>query len=126
MKKTEENCIRGCANVDLINRGISHIERLTDKLSATSKILSLTGNETRLKILYLIKSEEKICVCDISDILGISVSAISQQLRKLKDGHLLQSNKEGQTIYYNLHPELEGVLELVFNIFDKEEIKKVA
>jgi len=95
MKKTEENCIRGCANVNLINRGIEEVNNLTSQIELTAKILNLIGNETRLKILLLIKKEKKVCVCDLSDILGISISAVSQQLRKLKDTHLLKSEKEG-------------------------------
>lgn len=126
MKKTEENCIRGCANVNLINKGISEINELSEQVELTAKILSLAGNETRLKILYLIKTEKKVCVCDLSDILGISVSAISQQLRKLKDGNLLKSTKEGQTIYYHIYPVAEEMLAHIFEIFNHKIIKKVA
>ena len=126
MKKTEENCIRGCANITLINRGINGLEKLDAKLEATAHILNLAGNTTRLKILYLIRTEKRICVCDMSDILGLSVSAISQQLRKLKDGFLLRSKKEGQTIFYHIHPQFESILDHVFAIFNTEEIKKIA
>ncbi len=126
MKKTEESCIRCCANVNLINRGIKEINELSIPIEITAKILNLIGNETRLKILWLIKNEQKVCVCDLSDILGISVSAISQQLRKLKDSDLLKSKKEGQTIYYHIHPKSEEVLNHVLEIFNYKMIKKVA
>ncbi len=126
MEKTEENCIRGCANVNLINRGIQEVSNLSEQIEKTAKILNLVGNETRLKLLLLIKNEQKVCVCDLSDILGISVSAISQQLRKLKDSQLLRSNKEGQTIYYQIHPESQEILEHIFEIFEHQSIKKVA
>ena len=126
MKKTEENCIRGCANVNLINRGILEVNDLSEQIEKAAKILNLVGNETRLKILLLIKNEQKVCVCDLSDILGISISAVSQQLRKLKDTHLLKSEKEGQTIYYNIHPDFEEILTHIFEIFNHKSIKKVA
>jgi ArsR family transcriptional regulator, lead/cadmium/zinc/bismuth-responsive transcriptional repressor len=126
MKKTEENCIRGCANVEMINRSIQELSELSDKIKNVATILGLTGNETRLKILLLIKKEKKVCVCDLSDILEISVSAISQQLKKLKDGHILKSEKEGQTIYYHIHPSSEEILEHIFEIFNHKLIKKVA
>lgn len=126
MKKTEENCIRGCANVNLINRGILEVNDLSEQIEKAAKILNLVGNETRLKILLLIKNEQKVCVCDLSDILGISISAVSQQLRKLKDTHLLKSEKEGQTIYYNIHPDSQEILEHIFEIFEHQSIKKVA
>jgi len=126
MKKTEENCIRGCANVNLINRGIKEVNELSEEIEKAAQVLNLVGNETRLKILLLIKNEQKVCVCDLSDILGISISAVSQQLRKLKDTHLLKSEKEGQTIYYNIHPDSQEILEHIFEIFNHKSIKKVA
>lgn len=124
--KTEEDCIRGCANVSLINRGITKLEEISTKISEVSRILNLTGNETRLKILYLVKTESKVCVCDLSDILGISISAISQQLRKLKDSNLLKSEKVGQTIYYHIHPESKEALDHIFELFNKQIIQKSA
>lgn len=126
MEKTEENCIRSCANVTLINRGILEVNDLSEQIEKAAKILNLVGNETRLKILLLIKNEQKVCVCDLSDILEISISAVSQQLRKLKDTHLLKSEKEGQTIYYNIHPDSQEILEHIFEIFNHKSIKKVA
>jgi DNA-binding transcriptional ArsR family regulator len=126
MAKTEDNCIRGCANITLINRGIQGIDTIHQQIESSAKILNLAGNTTRLKILYLIRSEERICVCDMSDILGLSVSAISQQLRKLKEGHLLKSKKEGQTIFYEIHPNFEGIIDHLFALLNKEEIRKIA
>lgn len=124
--KKEENCIRGCANVNLINRGINKLEEISNDISRTSRILNLAGNETRLKILYLVKTETKVCVCDLSDILGISISAISQQLRKLKDSNLLRSEKIGQTIYYHINSESAGIIEHLFLLFSTSIIKKTA
>lgn len=126
MNKTENSCIRDCANVELINQSISDLSQISIKISKTAKILNLIGNETRLKILYLIKKEKEICVCDMSDILEISVSAISQQLKKLKEAHLLTSEKKAQTIYYHIHPHSQEVIEHVFEIFNKELIVKAA
>jgi ArsR family transcriptional regulator, lead/cadmium/zinc/bismuth-responsive transcriptional repressor len=124
--KTEENCIRGCANVNLINRGINKLEEISDEISRTSQILNLAGNETRLKILYLVKTESKVCVCDLSDILGISISAISQQLRKLKDSHLLRSEKVGQTIYYHINTESADIIEHIFRLLNTSTLQKTA
>ena len=125
MDKTENSCIRGCANVELINQSISVLNDMSDKISMIAKFLNLIGNKTRLKILHLIKKEKEICVCDMSDILGISVSAISQQLKKLKEAHLLTSKKKAQTIYYHIHPLSQEVIDHVFEIFKKELIIKV-
>lgn len=124
--KTEETCIRGCANISLINDNIKAIDALNDQFERTAQILSLAGNETRLKILYIINQEEKVCVCDLGDILNVSVSAISQHLRKMKDGNLLKSNKEGQTIYYKINSQSKETLNKIFTMFDDNTVQKVA
>ena len=114
MKKTEETCIRGCANVDMINRGINQLNEQSFHFNKMSDLFKLLGNETRLKIIYLIKNENDICVCDLSDILGLSVSAISQQLNKLKQGNILKSRKEGQTIYYSVSHDFKPMISQYF------------
>ena len=81
-------------------------EKLKDKevpFSQLSAILSLAGSDVRLKLLYLLDREKQLCPCDLSDILEISIPAVSQHLRKLKDGTIVDFRKEGQTIYYSLN-----------------------
>jgi DNA-binding transcriptional ArsR family regulator len=124
--KTEQNCIRGCANVSLINRGIEKLEEISNEISQASQIMNLAGNDTRLKILYLVMTEDKICVCDLSDILGISISAISQQLRKLKESNLLRSEKIGQTIYYHINSDSIEIINHIFILLNKSMILKTA
>ena len=63
---------------------------------------ALAGNEVRLKLLYLLAAEQQLCVCDIADVLGMTVSAVSQHLRKLKDGGVVTARKVGQTVFYAL------------------------
>ena len=79
-----QTCIR-------VNRDEIQIERcnellagLDNKFSDIANTLSLAGNEVRLKILLLINAEERLCVCDISDVLQMKIPAVSQHLRKLK------------------------------------------
>ena len=62
------------------------------------------------------------CVCDLSDILGMTVSAISQHLRKLKDRKLIETEREAQTIFYSLTDEYDKILQPIFKILDKSEI----
>ncbi|RLD26905.1 MAG: transcriptional regulator [Bacteroidetes bacterium] len=115
--KTNESCIRGEADVSKINKSIALLNNSSESITVLAKILSLTGNETRLKILYLIYKEKDICVCDLSDVLNISVSAISQQLKKLKEGNLIVDNKIGKTIYYSINEEqLETLLAIFIQI----------
>jgi len=79
-----------------------------------ASILALAGNEVRLKILYLFEEEKELCPCDLSDILTMSIPAISQHLRKMKDGGIIRARKEGQTIFYSLKPEHLKMLRFLF------------
>ena len=95
--------------------GRKDIERLaqdfkfTPALDEAAELLSLAGNATRLKILYLLAELKELCVCDLAEILGVSVSAVSQQLAKLKAYGLVKSRRDAQTIFYGLsdHPFIE-------------------
>jgi transcriptional regulator, ArsR family len=84
--------------------------------------LSLVGNTVRLKILYLLFQEKRLCVCDLSDILEMNISAISQHLRKMKDRNLIETEREAQTIFYSLTTEFEKLLNPFFKILDKNKI----
>ena len=95
-------CIRVFADADYIQQCQSRLALVEPSLRATATILALAGNEVRLKILYLLAAEQQLCVCDIADVLGMMVSAVSQHLRKLKDGGVLHAHKVGQTVFYAL------------------------
>jgi DNA-binding transcriptional ArsR family regulator len=71
-------------------------------LKTLAESLGVAGNLQRLKILYLLHAHKEMCVCDLAEILDITVSAVSQHLRKLKDKNLVRTRREGQTIYYSL------------------------
>lgn len=118
--KTKNTCIRTCPDVEMINSGRIILEENLKSISAIAKTLSLTGNETRLKILFLIYKKQQVCVCDLSDMLDISISAISQQLKKLKLGGLISDNKVGKTIYYSISNEnLESLVTIFIQINKK-------
>ena len=70
-----------------------------------SAVLALAGNEVRLKIMFLLEEENELCPCDLSDILGMSIPAVSQHLRKMKDGNVIEARRTGQTIFYSLKPQ---------------------
>ena len=97
-------CIRQEADQELIHEGKNLIESLQPFFHEKAKVFNLLGNEVRLQIMLLLHADKRLCVCDMSDILSMNVSAISQHLRKLKDGGLVISNREAQTIYYSITP----------------------
>ena len=106
----EQSCIRALADHKQINRCKRQIGEIEIQLTRLSSIVGLIGNDTRLKILFLLQAEKKLCVCDLSDILNMTVPAISQQLRKLKDGGLINSQREGTVIYYSLSNKYRKVI----------------
>ena len=69
------------------------------RLVQTYKALS---DPTRLRILLALKGQE-MCVCDLAALLGISESAVSHQMRRLKDLAVVRSRREGQVLYYGFN-----------------------
>ena len=72
-----------------------------NELAALAVIYRLLGDPSRLKILMALRRDE-MCVCDLAALTGISESAVSHQLRRLKDLSLVRSRREGQVVYYAL------------------------
>lgn len=68
------------------------------------EFFKLLGDGTRIKILNALFYSE-MCVCDIAALLGMTQSAISHQLRVLKQGRLVKHRKEGKSVYYSLDDE---------------------
>lgn len=75
--------------------------------------MALVGNKVRLKIIYFLE-EIKSCPYDLADILAMSIPAVSQHLRKLRDGNIVETRKEGQTIYYSLTQDNLKILKPFF------------
>ena len=86
----------------------SHInDELTDEIKNSlpkeevlfnlADFFKVFGDSTRIKIIYLLLKSE-LCVCDIAEILSMSQSAISHQLRTLRDAKLVKYRKEGKTV----------------------------
>lgn len=98
-------CIRPYADQVLIAECKKKLQKAEHSFEKLSGVLTLAGNDVRLKILYLLEEEAELCVCDLADVLQMTIPAVSQHLRKLKDGNVLQTRRAGQTIYYSLKEE---------------------
>jgi len=116
-------CIREQANPMQIKDCREKVAANERSFTQLSGILSLAGNDVRLKILYLLEEEKELCPCDLSDILGMSIPAISQHLRKMKDGNIVESRKAGQTIFYSLKGEHLKLLRPFFKIINQLNTK---
>ena len=72
------------------------------------------GDTTRVKILYSLDKSD-MCVCDISALLGMSVSAVSHQLKNLRDSNLVKTRRDGKIVYYSLADDhVKSILECGF------------
>jgi DNA-binding transcriptional ArsR family regulator len=116
-------CIREKANPVQINSCREKVAINDKSFAQLSNILSLAGNDVRLKILYLLEEEKELCPCDLSDILGMSIPAISQHLRKMRDGNIVEIRKVGQTIFYSLKTEYRKLLRPFFKIINQVNLK---
>lgn len=111
-----KGCIRVYADQQQIDNCKKQLEERDHKFKKLSQSLNLAGNEVRLKILFLLQEEEKMCPCDLSDILEMTVPAISQHLRKLKDAGLASHDRVGQTIFYSLDSKNASVIQSILGL----------
>jgi ArsR family transcriptional regulator len=72
-----------------------------DTLYDLTELFRIFGDSTRIRILYVL-FEAEMCVCDIAMILDMTQSAISHQLRALKNARLVKGRREGKTVFYSL------------------------
>ncbi|PSM51483.1 transcriptional regulator, ArsR family [Campylobacter blaseri] len=103
-KSQKEACEEIC-DVTMVHKDI--IENVSskmideDSLSALSDFFKTLGDPTRMRILWAL-SEAEMCVCDIAYLLNMSQSAISHQLRVLKQNRFVKNKKVGKVVYYSL------------------------
>ena len=72
-----------------------------ESLYDLAELFKVFGDSTRVRILYVLL-EAEVCVCDLAALLNMSVSAISHQLRVLKQARLVKYRRAGKTVFYSL------------------------
>ena len=72
-----------------------------EQLYDLAELFKIFGDSTRIKLLYALY-ESELCVCDLADVLGLTQSAVSHQLRLLKSSKLVKVRREGKTVFYSL------------------------
>ena len=95
-----ECCEEFCTHGDVLDRVRSHMPDV-EELYDLAELFKVFGDTTRIRILYGL-FESEMCVCDIAEMLSLTPSAISHQLRLLKQFRLVKSRRDGKTIYYSL------------------------
>jgi DNA-binding transcriptional ArsR family regulator len=100
MLMEEDGCRVRIVHLDRVNRARTEAipESELERLALTFKVL---GDPTRLKIFVALSGGE-MCVCDLAAHLGLSESAVSHQLRRMREQALVKPRREGQVLYYAL------------------------
>lgn len=83
-----------------VKENMPEVESLYD----LAELFKVFGDSTRVRILWALDSSE-MCVCDIAYLLNMTQSAISHQLRVLKQAELVKSRRDGKIVYYSLADE---------------------
>ena len=98
-----ECCELMCAHEEIVEKVQKEMPD-EDTLYDLTELFRIFGDSTRIRILYVL-FEAEMCVCDIAELLGMTQSAISHQLRVLRSSKLVKFRRDGKTLYYSLADE---------------------
>lgn len=98
--KDVERCGFLCIHEGTVNQVLQEMPD-DETLYDLAELFKVFGDSTRIKILYAL-FEAELCVCDIAQLLGLTQSAVSHQLRVLKTARLVKPRKDGKTVFYSL------------------------
>ena len=98
-----EHCEACQIHEDVVKAVTDHMPD-EDQLYDLAEVFKVFGDSTRIKILYVL-FEAELCVCDIAQLLNMTQSAISHQLRILKDGRVIKARRDGQNVVYSIADE---------------------
>lgn len=109
-ERSNELCNVPCFKEDLVGR-LRAAMPPEEELEEARVMFAALADRTRLRILHALKDGEELCVCDVAHVLGMSVSAASHHLRKLRDLRILKYRNDQKMAYYSLRDRF--VAELV-------------
>ncbi len=102
MKQTShDSCDRFLVNADSVRAAKRHLDQTRERLFELTETFRILGDPTRLKIILVLK-EQELCVCDLASILDVTRSAVSHQLRQLKNLRLVKFRRDGKVTHYSL------------------------
>ena len=98
------------------------------KLKQTTKIIKALADENRIRILCLLKNKKDLCVCEITEIIGLAQPTISSHLKLLENAGLIESFKDGLWVNYNISNSLDSFssefIEMLYkNLKNDKQIK---
>ncbi len=95
-----ECCDIVCVHNDLLGK-VNEMMPDVDVLYDLAELFKVFGDSTRIRILFVL-FEAEVCVCDLAEALSMTQSAISHQLKLLKQAKLVKSRREGKSVFYSL------------------------
>ncbi|MCR4947619.1 MAG: metalloregulator ArsR/SmtB family transcription factor [Treponema sp.] len=110
MREKDEVCECEIIHEDVVKRVKATFPK-DEMIFDLADFYKIFGDTTRVKILYALDKSE-LCVCDISALLAMSISAVSHQLRTLRESNLVRTKRQGKVIYYSLADDhVKSILE---------------
>ena len=101
MGRKENSCDCECIHKDKTSKAITQLNKI-DNFNNITEFFKTFADDTRIKIIYILDEMGSMCVNDIAYALDMTKSAVSHQLKYLKDGRLVKLKKEGKSVFYSL------------------------
>lgn len=97
------------------------------KYETRAQVLKALAHPARLKLVDLLAEHEEVCVCDLTQEIGMDVSTVSRHLTQLKNAGIVESDKRGQMVFYSLRVKclksLFGCIESVLKCHVNQQLK---
>jgi DNA-binding transcriptional ArsR family regulator len=114
---SSKSCVRTLRDAQQIERCKQLISTDHAEMADAAGKFAICGSPLRLSILRLLDVEKELCVCDLAEILEVSVAGASQQLRKLREAGAITSRRAGNTIYHSVTPDFHQCLRRATDLF---------
>ena len=105
-----EHCDETCIHEEIVG-DVAQKMPTDEVLCDLAELFKVFGDSTRVKILYAL-FEREMCVCDIAELISMTQSAVSHQLRILKQSRLVKGRREGKSVLYSLD---DDHIQMIFN-----------
>lgn len=114
----KDTCEIYCYDEEKVNRIQGNLQ--TVDISSVAQILKAIADKNRVKITYALCQDDELCVCDIANIIGVTVANASHHLRTLHKQGIVKFRKEGKLAFYSLDDEHIRQIMMIALAFKKE------
>lgn len=119
---SDRTCVRPSSDSEIHADRLARFQRdalANDHLVALATFMSVCGNETRLRMLYVLWQAGELCVCDLADVFEITQPAVSRHLKLLREKALVTARRDAQTIYYRVCTD-NSFARLLVRLFEEQ------